>query len=74
MKTLVAVLGLMLIAAPALAQRKSCDELKAEIEAKVKGNGVQVFTLTVVPNDQVKDGNVVGSCDGGTKKITLQIG
>ena len=74
MKTLIAVLGLMLIAAPALAQRKSCDELKAEIEAKVKANGVKAFTLTVVPNDQVGDEKVVGSCDGGTKKITLKIG
>lgn len=74
MKILIAVLGLMLIAAPALAQRKSCDELKAEIEAKVKGNGVKVFTLSIVPNDQVGDQQVVGSCDGGTKKITLKIG
>ena len=74
MKILIAVLGLMLTAAPALAQRKSCDELKAEIEAKVKANGVKAFTLTVVPNDQVGDEKVVGSCDGGTKKITLKIG
>lgn len=73
MKLLVAVLGIMLVAAPALAQRKSCDELKAEIEAKVTANGVKAFTLSIVPNDQAKDENVVGSCDGGTKKITLKI-
>ncbi len=74
MKTLVAVIGLMLLAAPALAQRKACDELKAEIEAKVKANGVKAFTLSIVANDEVKDEKVVGSCDGGTKKITLKIG
>ena len=73
MRIVIAVLGIMLIAAPALAQRKSCDELKAEIEAKVKGNGVKAFTLNIVPNDEVKDEKVVGSCDGGTKKITLKI-
>ena len=73
MKTLIAALVLMLIATPALA-RKSCDELKAEIEAKIKANGVKVFTLKIVPNDQVKDEKVVGSCDGGTKKITFKRG
>lgn len=73
MKTLIAALVLMLIATPALA-RKSCDELKAEIEAKIKANGVKVFTLEIVPNDQVKDAKVVGSCDGGTKKITFKRG
>ncbi|MBU2227566.1 MAG: DUF1161 domain-containing protein, partial [Proteobacteria bacterium] len=26
-------------------------------------------TLEIVPNEQAKDGKVVGSCDGGTKKI-----
>ena len=52
MKILIAVLGMMLVAAPALAQRKSCDELKAEIEAKVTANGVKAFTLSIVPNDQ----------------------
>lgn len=74
MKTLIAVLALMLVSAPAFAQRKFCDELKAEIEAKVKGNGVKTFTLATVPNEQVKDEKVVGSCDGGSKKITLTIG
>ena len=73
MQFLIAVLGMMLIATPAMAQRKSCDELKSEIEAKVKANGVKAFTLSIVPNDQAKDENVVGSCDGGTKKITLKI-
>jgi len=73
MKILITGLALMLFAAPALA-RKSCDELKAEIEAKVKANGVQVYTLAIVPNDQVGEQKVVGSCDGGSKKITLKVG
>jgi hypothetical protein len=74
MKSLIAVVSLLLIASPALAQRKACEELKAEIEAKIKANGVPAFTLDIVDNDQVKegDGQVVGSCDGGTKKIVYK--
>jgi hypothetical protein len=74
MKRLIAVVSLLLIASPVLAQRKACEELKAEIEAKIKANGVPAFTLDIVANDQVKegDGQVVGSCDGGTKKIVYK--
>ena len=76
MKSLIAVVSLLLIASPALAQRKDCDELKAEIDAKIKANGVPAYTLEIVPTDQVKDGDgqVVGSCDGGTKKIVYKRG
>jgi hypothetical protein len=76
MKALVAVVAALLIASPALAQRKDCNELKAEIEGKIKANGVKAFTLDVVPNEQVKegDGKVVGSCDGGTQKIVYKRG
>jgi len=73
MKAIVLLAALMLAASPALA-RKDCEELKAEIEAKIKANGVPVFTLEIVPNDEVKDGEVVGSCDGGTKKIVYKRG
>lgn len=68
MKTLIAAVALMLVATPALA-KKSCDELKAEIEAKIKSNGVHTFSLEVVAKDDQKEGKVVGTCDGGTKKI-----
>ena len=76
MKSLIAVASLLLIASPALAQRKACEDLKAEIEAKIKANGVPAFTLDIVDSDQVKegDGQVVGSCDGGTKKIVYKRG
>ncbi len=76
MKSLAAVVAFMLVASPAFAQRKACEELKAEIEAKIKANGVPAFTLDIVANDQVKegDGQVVGSCDGGTKKIVYKRG
>ena len=76
MKALVAVVAALLIATPALAQRKDCGELKTEIEGKIKANGVKSFTLDVVPTEQVKegDGKVVGSCDGGTQKIVYKRG
>jgi hypothetical protein len=76
MKALVAVVAALLISTPALAQRKDCGELKAEIEGKIKANGVKEFTLDVVPNEKVKDGDgkVVGSCDGGTQKIVYKRG
>lgn len=74
MKALIAIVALLLIAAPAMAQRKDCEELKGEIDAKIKKNGVKSFTLDIVPNEQVKEGagHVVGSCDGGTKKIVYK--
>jgi len=56
------------------AQRKDCGELKGEIEAKIKKNGVDKYTLEVVDADKQADGKVVGSCDGGTKKIVYKRG
>ena len=58
----------------AQSQRKDCDELKGEIEAKIKKNGVEQFTLDIVDKDAQADGKVVGSCDGGTKKIVYKRG
>lgn len=74
MKTLIAVIALAAAVAPAHAQRKDCVELKDEIAAKVRKNGVKQFTLLIVPNAEVKNQHVVGSCDGGTKKIIYRPG
>lgn len=74
MKTIAAVaIALSVIALPAWAQ-KSCDELKSEIAAKMEAKGVKNAQLGIVANDEVKDQKVVGSCDGGTKKITYKRG
>ena len=72
-KTAIALL-LALAVTPALAQRKDCNDLKGEIETKIKNNGVKEFTLTVVDADAKEDGKVVGTCDGGTKKIVYKRG
>ena len=58
-----------------LAQRKACEELKTEIAAKLDAKGVKNYTLTIVASGEVKDtDNVVGSCDGGTKRILYRRG
>ena len=68
------IFSLVLVAAfsctSAFAEIKSCEELKAEIEAKLKAKGVEGYTLEIVPADQVKDQTIIGSCEGGTKKIS----
>jgi Protein of unknown function (DUF1161) len=48
---------------------KPCEEVKSEIAAKLDAKHVSNYTLDVVPNDQNSDGKVVGTCEGGSKKI-----
>ena len=69
-----AVIVGLAVSGPALAQRKDCGELKGEIEAKIKKNGVDKFSLDVVDKDAPGEGKVVGTCDGGTKKIVYKRG
>jgi hypothetical protein len=69
-----AVIAGLVISGPALAQRKDCDELKGEIEAKIKKNGVDKFSLDVVDKDAQAEGKVVGTCDSGAKKIVYKRG
>ena len=69
MKKIICVLCILSITLPALA-KKSCDELKSEIEEKMKAKGVVSFTLAITNNADVKDSKVVGSCNGGSQKIT----
>ena len=65
------VLG-MGLTGPAWAQKKDCAELKGEIEAKIKKNGVDKFALDVVDANAQAEGKVVGTCDGGAKKIVYK--
>jgi hypothetical protein len=62
-------------AGTAASARKPCDELKDEISKKLDAKGVTGYTLDAVANGDVKtDDKVIGSCDGGTKKITYKRG
>lgn len=68
MKQLIALTLFAAVTVPAWAA-KPCDELKAELTAKIESHGAKNFTLEVVAPDQTGDKRVVGSCEGGTKKI-----
>jgi hypothetical protein len=67
--TLSALSALTLAAGPAVAAGKSCDELKTEIAAKLDAKQVTGYALEIVDADKAGDAKVVGSCEGGAKKI-----
>jgi hypothetical protein len=68
--TYVLVGTIFLLCVSGLAKPKPCEELKGEIEEKLKAKGVANYSLEIVPADQIKDQKVVGSCDSGKMKIT----
>ena len=60
---------LVLAGASAFAAGKPCEELKTEIAAKLDAKNVTGYTLEIVEADKAGEQKVVGSCEGGTKKI-----
>jgi len=75
MKKFAAVLTLSLCVTPVFAQGKPCEELKSEILAKLQAKGVKDpdSRLAIVPTEEIKDQKVIGSCEGGKKKITYTV-
>jgi len=73
MKIVIAPLVLFIFAAPAFAV-KACEELKSEIAAKLDAKGVKDYQMEIVAAADVKDQQVIGSCEGGAKKITYKKG
>jgi Protein of unknown function (DUF1161) len=76
MKLLAAIGVLLFVSVPAHAQTpapaqtaKPCEELKDEITKKLDAKGVKGYTLEIVAKDKDAEGKIVGTCDGGTKKI-----
>jgi uncharacterized protein DUF1161 len=70
MKTYLIVAAVLVISVSASAQTaKPCEELKSEIAKKMEVNGVKQYSLDVVAKDKDAQGKVVGTCEGGTKKI-----
>ena len=67
---LIVAAGLSLAGASAFAAGKPCEELKSEIAAKLDAKSVTGYTLDIVDADKAGDAKVVGSCEGGAKKIT----
>lgn len=72
MKKLMVALGLLSLAGSAFAAGKPCEELKGEIAAKLDGKGVSGYSLEIVYKGTASDGEVVGSCEGGTKEIVYK--
>ena len=74
MKRLILGLALLPLAGTVLTTGKPCEELKAEIDAKLKAKGVAVYSLEVVDKGSAGDKQVVGSCEAGSKEIVYQRG
>lgn len=69
------VIAVALLLCPLAAEaRKSCDELKTEIEAKLSAKSVSGYTLSVLPMSATAEGRVVGSCEGNTQQIVYARG
>lgn len=66
----IAAIAALLPAAPCLAV--GCDELRAEVEAKIRAAGVSQFSVTVAAAAASAPGQVVGSCDNGSRKLLYQ--
>jgi hypothetical protein len=70
MRTWLTVAAILFVPACSYAQgAKPCEELKSEIASKLDAKGVKSYSLEIVAKDQDAEGKVVGSCEGGTKKI-----
>jgi hypothetical protein len=63
-------LPLLIACANAASAAKPCAELAREIAAKLDAAGVKGYSLEIVPSALATGEKVVGSCEGGTRKIT----
>jgi hypothetical protein len=50
---------------------KSCEALQAEIHAKLAAKGLTGYVLTITTSGDVPGPEIVGSCEGNTRKIVL---
>ncbi len=73
MKRYVLLLFAFLVPLSVIAQAgKPCEELKSEIAKKLEVNGVKTYSLDIVAKDKDADGKVIGTCEGGSKKIVYR--
>jgi hypothetical protein len=61
--------GILAHTSASFAQADNCESIRAQIESKIAASGVARFTVTVVDAQAATDGQVVGSCGLGTRKI-----
>jgi hypothetical protein len=67
-RALVTAAAMLLLVTPVLAQPKPCDQLKSEIGEKIKKNGVQTFTLDIVPKAEAAKAAKMEAPKGGDAK------
>lgn len=74
---------LILITLPAMADILPCETLRNRVDAKFQAKGMQNYTLEIEPisgssnnaaasaisGTNTNKGKVVGTCDGGTKRL-----
>jgi len=63
---------LMLAFAGAAHGAEDCEALRTRIESKIAAAGVSRFAVTVVDAGATASGQVVGSCELGTKKVIYE--
>lgn len=68
--TLIVAAVLALAASSTFAAGKPCEELKTEIAEKLDAKKIAGYTLDIVEAGKAGDAKVVGTCEGGAKKIT----
>ncbi len=74
MRKFILAVTLLSIAGSTLAAGKPCEELKAEIAAKLDAKGIANYALEIVDKGTAADGKVVGTCEKGTKVIVYKQG
>jgi hypothetical protein len=70
----IGVAPLIIAVIPVAAMARDCNEVKAEIDAKITAKGVTNYVLEVVDAPNVKEGKIVGTCGGGAKQIVYRRG
>jgi len=72
MKKQFAALAVLLSLTASAAWATPCDTVKEQIDTKIKAKGVKSYSLDAVAAAAVKEQKVVGSCEGGAKKIVYK--
>jgi hypothetical protein len=70
----IGVVPLIIAVIPIAALARDCNEVKAEIDAKITAKGVTNYFLEIVDAPNVKEGKIVGICNGGEKQIVYRRG
>ncbi|MBK5353227.1 DUF1161 domain-containing protein [Pseudomonas sp. TH41] len=72
MKKFILAVGLLSLAGTAFAAGKPCEELKAEIAAKLDAKGISGYSLEIVDRGAAAGGKIVGKCENGAKIIVYK--